>query len=107
MESAEWNSWWETEGRRELRALLMSDWDPIGVNGIPQAHTEYDSYLDPLASLLRDGANGDRVAGYLADVAGKQMGLPINSGQLSDVANRVIGWYADEMQRWRGRGVSQ
>jgi hypothetical protein len=107
MGSAEWNNWWEASGRRELRALLMTRWDPIGVNGIPQARTEYDMYLDALASLLRDGADAERVADYLADIESGQMGLPVNRGQLLDTANRAIDWYSTEMQRQEDRSVSR
>lgn len=107
MESAKWNHWWETGGRRELRTLLMAHWDPIGVKGIAQAHDEYDNHLGALANLLRDGADADGVAGYLADVEKGQMELPASRDQLLDVANRTIDWYAAEMQRWEGRGVSR
>ncbi len=107
MESAEWNHWWEAGGRRKLRTLLMTHWDPIGVNGIPQARDEYDRYLDPLANLLRGGADTDKVAGYLADVERGQMELPASRDQLLDVANQAIDWYTAEMQRREGRGVSR
>jgi hypothetical protein len=33
------------EVRRNIRRVLMERWDPIGVNGIPEAQDEYDSYI--------------------------------------------------------------
>jgi hypothetical protein len=41
----DWRRRWKTSGARELRGLLMKYRDPIGVNGIPEASDEYDSYL--------------------------------------------------------------
>jgi hypothetical protein len=51
----DWHRWWKTSGARELRGLLMTYWDPIGVNGIPEASDEYDSYLGPLAKKSLTG----------------------------------------------------
>jgi len=44
--------WWKRKGQRELRALLMEEWDPIGVSGVAEAADEYDSYLLQLARRL-------------------------------------------------------
>jgi hypothetical protein len=57
IELEDWHRWWKTSGARELRMLLMTYWDPIGVKGIPEASDEYDSYLGPLAKKLREGAD--------------------------------------------------
>ena len=37
MELSVWVEWWKRVGERELRALVMSDWDPIGVSDFPEA----------------------------------------------------------------------
>lgn len=33
------------EIQRQIREILMRDWDPIGVHGIPEAADEYDMYI--------------------------------------------------------------
>jgi hypothetical protein len=33
---------------RRIRSVLMDDWDPIGVQGVPEAADEYDSYVMPI-----------------------------------------------------------
>src|SRR4051812_164744 len=49
-----WWQWWHDVGERELRALTMNRWDPIGVRNAPQAAREYDRYLGQIVSLLRE-----------------------------------------------------
>jgi hypothetical protein len=98
MELEEWHRWWKTSGARELRMLLMASWDPIGVNGNAEASDEYDTYLGPLAEKLRKGAEARTVCEYLADIQTRRMDLPATPDQLADVGERVIDWYAAEMQ---------
>ena len=37
-----------------VRDVLMREWDPIGVSGIPEAADEYDSYLGTIYLMLLD-----------------------------------------------------
>ena len=32
--------------------ILLKDWDPIGVNDVPEPQNEYDSYVPGLCGLL-------------------------------------------------------
>jgi hypothetical protein len=65
---------WE-EIQNKVRPVLMTAWDPIGVDGIPEAADEYDSYIGGIYVLLRDGASDDKIAEHLADIETKTMGL--------------------------------
>jgi hypothetical protein len=49
MDYQEWSDWYKRRGAGRLRRLLMREWDPIGVNGIPSARDEYDDYLRLIA----------------------------------------------------------
>jgi hypothetical protein len=99
VELEEWRRWWKTRGAQELRALLMEYWDPIRVNGIPEASDEYDGYLGPLARKLREGTDARGVAEYLSEVQTVRMELPATPDQLAAVGDRVLEWYAVEMRR--------
>jgi hypothetical protein len=96
VELEDWHSWWKTSGAQELRKLLMTYWDPIGVNGIPEAADEYDSYLGPLAKKLREGADARGVSEYLSEIQRKRMEIPARDDQLAYVSERVANWYAVE-----------
>jgi hypothetical protein len=99
VELQEWHRWWRLRGARELRALLMDGWDPIGVSSTPEAYDEYYAYIGPLARRLRSGADASAVAEYLADVQTEQMGLPMRPDELGDIADSVVRWFAAEMAR--------
>lgn len=63
------------EKRNAVRQILMSEWDPIGVNDTPEAADEYDGYIGPLLDLLNARASSDEVAEYLQTVEIERMGL--------------------------------
>src|ERR1700722_5633925 len=89
IELEDWHRWWKTSGARELRGLLMKYWDPIGVNGIPEASDEYDSYLGPLAKKLHEGADANKISEYLSEVQTKRMEIPARDISLPTLAS---GW---------------
>jgi hypothetical protein len=98
MELKDWHRWWKTRGASELRMLLMTYWDPIGVNGIAEASDEYDTYLGPLAKKLREGADARGICEYLSEAQTERMGLSTTPDRLADVGERVASWYSVEMQ---------
>jgi hypothetical protein len=100
MELEEWSRWWRIQGEPELRALLMEQWDPVGVRGEPAAADEYDSYLGVIGRLLREGASAESIAQHLATVEHDWMGFETSVGQLLPVGEQVIAWYADSLRRW-------
>jgi hypothetical protein len=48
--------------QESIREILLRDWDPIGVNDVPEAQDEYDSYVGGVYRLacftLLDETNG-------------------------------------------------
>jgi hypothetical protein len=102
MELVEWHIWWKQHGSRGLRRVLMEEWDPIGVRGVPEAADEYDSYLGPIAERLRSGQSAEEIAAYLNFVTEERMGwkdpaylVRARQGNLA-AAQKVVAWYARE-----------
>ena len=94
MELADWHMWWKRSGARELRQILMNEWDPIGVAGIPEAADEYDSYLGQIAERLRRGESGDEIGDYLTWVEEEWMGLrPTSRERARELGARLVSWY--------------
>jgi hypothetical protein len=104
MSADDLSRWWLAEGHRELEALLMAEWDPIGVAGVPEAYDEYRDYVEPLAGILTAGGGIVEVAEYLAGVQRGMMGFETSADQLGDVATRIVAWYAAEAPRAADRG---
>ncbi|MER8634481.1 hypothetical protein NKH55_32925 [Mesorhizobium opportunistum] len=67
----------QSDKNRDLvRDVLLRDWDPIGISGIPEAKDEYDDYADVvLAMLINENATAEDIAGYLFKIATEDMAL--------------------------------
>ena len=61
--------------RVDIRHVLMSVWDPIGINDEPNAQDEYDSYLGGVYELLITGASEERIAEHRWRIVTERMGL--------------------------------
>lgn len=80
--------------RQRIRAVLMEDWDPIGVNGIPEAADEYDSYIGDFYEELAGGRSKQKIIERLSYLEGDHMGLPHlrreYPGRLEKVADALL-----------------
>ena len=94
-----WLRWWRQTGESELRCVLMTAWDPIGVRDAPEAWGEYDDYAPGVARLLRDAASraeaSASVAEYLNHVERDFMGVfTERSGRSNrDLAEALVAWH--------------
>jgi hypothetical protein len=61
--------------RSEIRRVLMTHWDPIGVKDEPNAADEYDSYIGGIFDLLHRGASNAEISIHLRNIEVEQMGL--------------------------------
>jgi hypothetical protein len=98
MELADWHMWWKRSGAAELRRILMEEWDPIGVRGVPEAADEYDGYLPQIGSRLHDGASAKEIAAYLTWVEEDRMGLGRSAAarrRNKALAARLCDWYSE------------
>jgi hypothetical protein len=48
------NKYQSRESRARVREILMREWDPIGVSGVPEAADEYDRYVGTVYVMLMD-----------------------------------------------------
>jgi hypothetical protein len=94
-----WYAWYKRAGGRELRALAMDVWDPIGVAGIGQARNEYDAYLGQVAHRLRRGASADEIAAYLASIRTERIKLDANPAADERAALAMAEWYERSQRR--------
>jgi hypothetical protein len=79
---------------QEVRRLLRECWDPIGVQDIPEAADEYESYVGGVHRLLAARPTAAEVAKHLWDIEVYRMGLLSKPGgleRLEPVAPRLLG----------------
>jgi hypothetical protein len=75
--------------RARVREVLMREWNPIGVAGIPEAADEYDAYADKAyVMLMDDRATAETISAYLFEIATSHMGLS-RTGDLADRSARA------------------
>ena len=93
MDAQEYERWWRERGDRELRELLLREWDPIGIAKIAdQQLDEYEHYAGQLARRLRAGASEEEIAAVLEGFR-QDMGLE-PSGELPlGIARAIREWY--------------
>jgi len=83
----------------ELRKVLLSDWDPIGISEFSEASNEYDTYLGNIFHLINTGSTERELAEYLFDVESIQMGITRGSGEeLVPVSQKLISTYAQLLE---------
>jgi hypothetical protein len=76
--------------QRRIKGILLQDWDPIGVQEIPEAQDEYDSYVSPIYSMLISHKPINEVFEYLSWIEGERMGLTVDQQRTQDIAERLI-----------------
>lgn len=76
------------KNRALVRDVLLRDWDPIGISGIPEARDEYDDYADAvLGMLINENATAEDIAGYLFKIATENMAL--SDREMSKLCDRA------------------
>jgi hypothetical protein len=75
---------------RAVNRILFEHWDPLGVREAEGPEDEYLSYVPQLIGRVQQGASDAELAGYLAEVESRQMGLSVlPPSQRMAVAARV------------------
>ena len=73
----------------------MEVWDPIGVNGIPEAVDEYDAYIGDFYEELAGRRSKQEIIDRLSYLEGDHMGLPHLRhqfpGRVEKVAESLLG----------------
>lgn len=59
----------------KVRRVLMDEWDPIGVDGFPDAADEYDRYIGGIYGLIQRGALVGEISAHLRRLEIDEMGM--------------------------------
>lgn len=93
MDAQEYERWWRERGDRELRELLLHEWDPIGIAKLADDPLdEYEHYAGQIVRRLRAGASEEEIAGVLERFR-SDMGLEPSDEPPLGVARRIRDWY--------------
>jgi hypothetical protein len=56
---------------QEIRAILLKDWDPLGIGDNPNLADEYDHYIPAILRLFDTHGTVEELERYLADIEEK------------------------------------
>jgi hypothetical protein len=77
--------------RRDVREVLLNEWDPIGVVMLgPSAEDEYDDYVPGVAALVAHRASKETIFEYIWKIETDTMGLPGNRQKTESIAKRLV-----------------
>lgn len=76
---------------KQVKDILMNDWDPIGIKNNPNAKAEYDEYALRIVGMLYSGSNENKIVEYLNMVVAQDLGLPVNDVISKMVSKKLIG----------------
>ena len=79
-----------TRDHREIKRVLLQDWDPIGVGDVPEAQDEYDAYVPDVYRLLMGRVSVREVFEYLWQVETEHMGLRGNRAHTHEIAISLV-----------------
>lgn len=72
-----------------VRQVLMSDWDPIGIRDVSEARDEYDDYARQIVRRLAAGASTAELCKRLLEIETAAMGLPGNRERANEAARKL------------------
>jgi hypothetical protein len=78
------------EYHEAIRSILLREWDPIGVNEVPEAQDEYDAYVSQIHGLLIRREPLHTMVDYLWWAETEHMGLCGNRSRTEAVAQRLM-----------------
>ncbi len=85
----------EIELYKFIDEILINEWDPIGVSGIPEARDEYYAYIPQIFKMAINGESAQIIAKLLIDIEMKDMALLGTNTNCKKVAEKII----EEKQR--------
>ena len=81
-----------------IRAVLLQEWDPIGVSGLSGAEDEYDGYVGEVYAMLIRNESTQTVSNHLWWIETAHMGLRGNRAKTEAIAMRLCRLLS-EMER--------
>lgn len=76
--------------QNKIRTILLANWDPIGVSGIPEAQDEYDSYIGKIYGVLSRTPSEEKLIEILCQIETEYMELECNKEGLRSVARKLL-----------------
>ena len=80
----------ELKRYKTIDEILWNDWDPIGVNDVPQARDEYQGYLAHIFRLAVEGKSAEHISSSLVATIEGNIGLSADNESCYRVAEKIV-----------------
>ncbi|MFZ1852080.1 MAG: hypothetical protein WAU15_07595 [Nitrosomonas sp.] len=74
---------------KEIRRILLKDWDPIGIKDIAEAQDEYNSYVPLISQMIISHKSVHEIFEYLWWIETEHMGLIGNKQITKFIAEKL------------------
>lgn len=74
----------------KIQKILLKEWDPIGVQDIPEAQDEYDAYIPSIYKIIQSKKPESELFDYLWQVETEHMGLSGNRKHTQTIAHKLF-----------------
>ncbi len=76
--------------RNKVSAILLNEWDPIGVKNIKGAEDEYDRWAIKILDFILEGADANKIAHHLAKLQSGITAMKVSPKTLFPVAEKLL-----------------
>ncbi len=76
--------------KEKVRAVLLDEWDPIGILDAPAVSDEYDSYAAHVGEMLVSKKSAIEISDYLSGVETQLMELHPNKDRALSLAGKLV-----------------
>lgn len=74
-----------------VRKILLDEWDPLSVGGMPSLADEYDKYLPRIVAAVMSGESEGRISRLLFEIERDQLCVPEpRSGVCATAARSLV-----------------
>ena len=74
----------------KIQKILLKEWDPIGIQDIPEAQDEYDSYIPSIYQIIQSKKTERELFDYLWWIETEHMGLSGNRRYTQTIAHKLF-----------------
>jgi hypothetical protein len=82
--------WRDSMIHDSIRKVLIDDWDPIGVRGVPGAIDEYDAYIGRFYRILAGSRSKDETVNGLSRIELEEIGVSTSESVRNAVAEKLL-----------------
>ncbi len=84
---------------QRIHAILLGDWDPLGVDGNPHLSDEYDRYVPDILRLIESHYSLEQLVEHLGRIETETVGLEPSPQETRKAAAAVLARWKAENER--------